>query len=143
MLVQLPPSVKQEHQDALEGILECLRDDAPGWKIAVELRHVSWYETPVYRMLESYGATMVEHDLPASKTPPVRFAADFAYLRFHGPDGKYGESYSDGFLADQAARIVRRLDQGKHVYVYFNNTMGDALRNLETLNRMVAALLRT
>lgn len=137
LLVQLPPSVKRDLQEELEGLLECLRDDAPGWRIAVEFRHTSWYDRAVYRVLQSHGATMVEQDLPASATPPVQVAEDFAYLRFHGPDGGYRGSYDASFLTGCAARIAESLQGGRDMYVYFNNTMGDAFANLQTLNRMV------
>lgn len=137
-LVQLPPSVKRERQEELEGLLECLSDDAPGWKIAVEFRHISWYDRAVYRVLQSHGATVVEHDLPASATPPVQVVANFSYLRFHGPEGRYRGSYNEAALVSHAARIVNGIKDGRDMYVYFNNTMGDALGNLQTLNRMVA-----
>lgn len=137
LLVQLPPSVKRERQEELEGLIECLSGAARGWKIAVEFRHISWYDRAVYRVLQSYGATMVEQDLPASATPPVQVAEDFAYLRFHGPDGRYRGSYDDTFLADYAARIAEGIKEGRDIYVYFNNTMGDAIRNLQILNKMV------
>jgi uncharacterized protein YecE (DUF72 family) len=45
--------VKREQQGELEGLLECLSDDARGWKIAVEFRHVSWYDRAVYRVLQN------------------------------------------------------------------------------------------
>jgi uncharacterized protein YecE (DUF72 family) len=137
LLVQLPPSVKVERQEELQGLLESLSDDAPGWKIAVEFRHVSWYNSAVYHMLQSYGAGMVEQDLPASATPKLTVAEDFAYLRFHGPGGKYRGSYDADFLAGHAKRIIAWLKEGRNVYVYFNNTMGDAIGNLQTLNAMV------
>ena len=141
LLVQLPPSLKRERQEELEGLLECLKDDTPDWKIAVEFRHVSWYERAVYRVLQSYDATMVEQDLPASATPAVRVAEDFTYLRLHGPNGGYRGSYDDTILAGYAVRIADEIKAGLCVYVYFNNTMGDAVGNLQTLNRMVAELL--
>jgi uncharacterized protein YecE (DUF72 family) len=137
LLVQLAPSVTRELQEELEGILECLREDASGWKIAVEFRHTSWYSRSVYQVLQSYGATMVEQDLPASATPTVQVAEDFAYLRFHGPEGGYRGSYDDTTLAMYSARIVNWIKNGLDVYAYFNNTMGDAIGNLQTLNSMV------
>jgi uncharacterized protein YecE (DUF72 family) len=141
LLVQLPPSVKRERQEELEGLLECLHDNAPGWKIAVEFRHVSWYEGAVYRVLQSYGATMVVQDLPASATPLVQVAEDFTYLRFHGPEGGYRGSYEDSFLAGCADRVVAGIKAGREMYVYFNNTLGNALENLQTLNRKVGERL--
>jgi uncharacterized protein YecE (DUF72 family) len=141
LLLQLPPSVKREQQEELEGILECLGSDAKGWHIAVEFRHQSWYNSTVYRMLQNFGAGMVEQDMPKSATPKVTVAEDFHYLRFHGPEGTYRGSYDDPFLLGRAKRIAAWVKDGREVYVYFNNTMGDALGNLGTLNAMVEQLL--
>lgn len=137
LLVQLPPKVSSERQDEVEGLLECLKGDAPDWKIGVEFRHPSWYNKEVYRMLQRCGAGMVEQDLPASPTPPVKVAEDFIYLRFHGPGGRYRGSYDEAFLQSHAKRINKWLKEGMEVYVYFNNTMGDAMGNLQSLNSMI------
>jgi uncharacterized protein YecE (DUF72 family) len=136
LLVQLPPKVSRDSEAELEGLLECLTADAPGWKIAVEFRHVSWYNREVYRMLQRHGAGMVEQDLPASPTPQVDIAP-FVYLRFHGPGGRYRGSYEDAFLEEHASRIKKLLGEGKEVYAYFNNTAGDAVGNLQTLNNLL------
>jgi len=142
LLVQLPPKVSREKEEELAGLLECLNDSAKGWKIAVEFRHPSWYDSAVYRLLQNYGMGMVEHDMPKSPTPKVEVAKSFAYLRFHGPEGTYRGSYEDAHLQEYAKRIAQWTKQGKEVYAYFNNTMGDALANLQTLNRMVNTLLQ-
>ncbi|TCJ12086.1 DUF72 domain-containing protein [Flaviaesturariibacter flavus] len=137
LLVQLPPSLKRDHEEELEGLLETLAGDTAGWHIAVEFRHVSWYHREVYRMLQRHGAGMVEQDMPASATPPANVSERFAYLRFHGPGGRYRGSYDHEVLEAYAARIAGWLGAGKDVYAYFNNTMGDALANLQTLNGLV------
>lgn len=137
LLIQLPPSVTSDKGEELEGILECLRSDATGWRIAVEFRHNSWYNSTVYRMLQNFGAGMVEHDMPKSATPQVTVAEDFRYLRFHGPEGDYRGSYDEAFLLRHAKRIAAWLKEGKEVYAYFNNTAGNAYENLRTLNAMV------
>ncbi|RYF84760.1 MAG: DUF72 domain-containing protein, partial [Chitinophagaceae bacterium] len=136
LLVQLPPSVKSDLREELEGILEYLRGDAKGWRIAVEFRDNSWYNSTVYRMLQNFGAGMVEQDMPKAPTPQVTIAEDFGYLRFHGPDGDYRGSYDEAFLLGQAMRIAAWIKEGREVYVYFNNTAGEAFENLQTLNAM-------
>ncbi|HVF97921.1 MAG TPA: DUF72 domain-containing protein, partial [Flavisolibacter sp.] len=143
LLVQLPPSVKADKQEELEGLLECLSSDAKGWNIAVEFRDPSWYKSAAYRVLQNLGAMMVEQDMPRSATPQTTAAGDFVYLRFHGPDGTYRGSYDDAFLAGHAKRIAAWVKEDREVYVYFNNTMGDALGNLATLNTMVDQRLAT
>jgi uncharacterized protein YecE (DUF72 family) len=142
LLIQLPPGLKAglEGQSAgsmvqLQRLLEkvCLADPKRTWTIAVEFRHPSWYIPAVERMLNRYGAGWVLHDMPASAM--TRLAGDdpFVYLRFHGPAGDYKGGYPDSVLNAWAQRIRGWQDTGKEVYVYFNNTIGDALANLETL----------
>lgn len=141
LLVQLPPKVSREKEEELAGLLECLRDNAEGWKIAVEFRHSSWYNREIYRLLQRYGTGMVEHDLPKSATPKTEVADNFKYLRFHGTEDRYRGSYNDALLDGYAKRIAGWVKEGQEVYAYFNNTMGDALGNLQTLNRLVSAQL--
>jgi uncharacterized protein YecE (DUF72 family) len=141
LLVQLPPKVSREKEEELAALLECLSDNADGWKIAVEFRHPSWYDRQVYRMMQGYGAGMVEQDLPKSATPKIQVAEKFVYLRFHGPEDRYRGSYENPVLDGYAKRIATWLKEEKEVYVYFNNTMGDALANLQTLNKMVSTVL--
>jgi uncharacterized protein YecE (DUF72 family) len=141
LLVQLPPKVSREKEEELTGLLECLKDNATGWKIAVEFRHRSWYDRSIYRMLQGYGAGMVEQDMPKCLTPKVEVAESFIYLRFHGPEGTYRGSYDDAVLKAYAHRIRDWVKSGKEVYAYFNNTMGNALGNLQTLNSQVSTLI--
>jgi uncharacterized protein YecE (DUF72 family) len=141
LLVQLPPKVSRDKEEELAGLLECLSENASGWKIAVEFRHPSWYDSTVYRLLQGYGAGLVEHDMPKSATPKIERLQSFMYMRFHGPEGTYRGSYEDALLDEHAHRIADWVKSGKEVYAYFNNTMGDALHNLQTLNKKVNALL--
>ena len=140
LLVQLPPKVSRDKEEELGGLLECLHDNASGWKIAVEFRHPSWYDRNVYRLLQGYGIGMVEHDMPKALTPKIDIAENFVYLRFHGPEGTYRGSYENAVLDEYAKRIASWTKEGKEVYAYFNNTMGSAIENLQTLNKMVNAL---
>ncbi len=136
VLVQFPPSLGQMHIRQLGALLHCMRECSTnlGWKIAVEFRNNSWYVPDTYDLLQEHNAALVLQDIPKSKTPMVTHTADFIYTRFHGPTGNYRDSYTDPFLAEQALLIREWLGERKTVYCYFNNTMGDAFRNLETLN---------
>jgi uncharacterized protein YecE (DUF72 family) len=139
ILIQFPPSLGIAHKARLELLLKCIEKDnnTQQWKIAVEFRNNSWYEDDIYILLESYKASIVIQDIPKSRTPMIDHPGNFIYVRFHGPTGNYRESYQDSFLAEYATYIKEWLADGKEVYVYFNNTMGDAHKNLETLNRFV------
>ncbi|HVW96261.1 MAG TPA: DUF72 domain-containing protein [Mucilaginibacter sp.] len=141
ILIQLPPSTDVSCKAKLfdlVGLIKGYNSDGR-WKIAVEFRHKSWYSDTVVDMLSKSDAGMVIHDMPASAAPHQLTAESFVYLRFHGPAGDYKGSYSDDFLNEYAEYINEWRDDGKQVFVYFNNTVGDAWNNLITLQRYVAA----
>ncbi|RYD93901.1 MAG: DUF72 domain-containing protein [Sphingobacteriales bacterium] len=139
LLVQFPPGVQVNSIHKLEQLLNIIRINDPlsQWHTAVEFRHKSWHKDNVYELLENYNIGIVSHDLPASATPMIEPITDFVYLRFHGPEGGYRGSYSDDYLYEYAGYINDWLHDGKTVYAYFNNTMGDALQNLITLNSFI------
>lgn len=139
LLVQFPPSVRISELRQLALLMDVLRTADPEnkWNIALEFRHLSLYKDEVYRLLNEYGMGMVVQDKPPAVTPMLETALPFIYLRFHGPDGRYGGSYQDDVLYEYAGYIRSWLQEGKTVFCYFNNTMGNAIANLFTLKEMV------
>jgi uncharacterized protein YecE (DUF72 family) len=139
ILVQFPPSLKNENLQQLDNLLRSIKiiDRENTWKVAVEFRNKGWYNDDVYNVLDTHHASLVIHDIPASATPLIAFLSNVIYIRFHGPTGNYRGTYTDAFLNEYAEYIKTWLDEGKTVYVYFNNTIGDAFHNLRTLKRFV------
>jgi uncharacterized protein YecE (DUF72 family) len=139
LLAQFPPSLQIEKLDQLQRLLETLGEATynSDWKLAIEFRDSSWYEREVYELLEEYNAAMVIQDIPKSATPLNHVRGDFVYLRFHGPEPRYRGDYSDEFLKQYARNINKWINEKKTVYAYFNNTVGAAVKNLQTLNRHV------
>ncbi|MBO9151627.1 DUF72 domain-containing protein [Chitinophaga sp. GCM10012297] len=144
LLLQFPPSLTVERFGEVETLLRILKGIRPahGWKVALEFRHPSWYIGETYELADEYSCSVVLHDIPKSKNTRLNKKARFVYLRFHGPEGDYRGGYTDEFLLQQALLIQQWLRENKDVYVYFNNTIGDAITNLATLNRMVAEVLQ-
>jgi uncharacterized protein YecE (DUF72 family) len=142
LLIQLPPSIGIANRVQLQKLLECIQQAGPNqaWDVAVEFRNRSWYHDDIYRLLDDYNASMVIQDMPKSITPVIDQPANFVYVRFHGPNGGYRGSYTDDFLYEYAQYINDWLQDDKTVYAYFNNTMGDAVNNLATLNGFVNEL---
>ena len=140
LLVQFPGKLTLEYASQLENLMTSIRLVAPecDWKIALEFRHRSWYIREVYELLAEYDMGLVFHDMPASAPTLTDFNSDFVYLRFHGPEKGYKGSYSNEFLNRYAQQIRLWNEEGKPVYAYFNNTLGDAVNNLMTLNRSFA-----
>jgi uncharacterized protein YecE (DUF72 family) len=139
LLVQFPPGLKKENIHHLDNLLHCISMADPDnqWKVAIEFRDKGWYNEEVYGLLETHRSALVIHDIPASATPFANLLSEFIYVRFHGPTGNYSGSYSDAFLIEYSGYIKEWLAEGKKVFVYFNNTKGDAFNNLVTLNRFL------
>lgn len=139
LLIQFPGSIKPVHIRELDQLLGEVRKADPEnqWKVAVEFRQQSWYQSETYQILDHYGMGLVLHDKLKEGGYLIDPAVDFVYVRFHGPDGDYKGSYDDDFLYEYATYIKEWLTEGKEVFTYFNNTMGSAIRNLETLRKYV------
>ena len=139
LLIQFPPSLKMESIAQLDQLLSCIKkiDITKNWMVAVEFRNKSWYHENVFNLLNFYNAAIVIQDIPKSATPFLNHKTDFIYIRFHGPSGNYRDSYSSDFLNEYASYVKEWIEEGKAVYVYFNNTMGDAFQNIKTLNALL------
>ncbi len=139
LLAQFPPSLNIEKLNGLQQLLEALGEATQNtqWRIALEFRNSSWYEREVYELLREFNAGLVIQDIPASATPLHEVIGDFVYLRFHGPQPRYRGDYSDEVLKRYAESIKTWMGEGKTVFAYFNNTMGAAFTNLQTLNGYV------
>jgi uncharacterized protein YecE (DUF72 family) len=138
LLIQLPPSTDYNWFSQLEKLVSIVykMNDEYGWKVAVEFRNKSWYKEEVYEMLTMNQCDVVVQDIPRSATPWLEHQLDFVYIRFHGPKGDYRGGYTESFLEEYAGYIKEWSEEGKTVFVYFNNTAGDAYHNLETLNKL-------
>jgi uncharacterized protein YecE (DUF72 family) len=131
LLIQLPGKAGLDHYNKLENILKSIRqyDAEPRWKLAVEFRNDQWYIKETTELLREYDASMVMHDIPKGKNDTIIKNAAFAYIRFHGIKGDYRGSYPDDLLIKYALKVKQLLSEELPVYIYFNNTIGDAYKN--------------
>jgi uncharacterized protein YecE (DUF72 family) len=138
LLIQFAAKTKMDFS-GFDRLLENIRRLGPqeDWRLAVEFRHTQWYASEIYEILDEFNAGMVLHDMPKCIPPELNKSADFVYLRFHGEKGDYRGSYSFQHLQNKADEIRGWLHKGKDVYAYFNNTIGNAVANLQTLNTLV------
>lgn len=114
VLFQLPPSLALD-LELLSGFLETLSTDH---RNVIEFRDPSWYDDRVFELMRRRRTALCI--VPSGRVPstPVE-TADVAYIRFHGPSGRYDSSYSDAELAEWA-EIIRRV-RAPERFVYFNN----------------------
>lgn len=141
ILVQFPPSLKFVNLKKIGKLFKMIKAvNAEAWKIAVEFRNKVWYTQQTFQLLKDYNISLVMHDLPASATPLSVPLNNIVYLRLHGTERGYRGNYNNEILSAYAKRINAWVKEGKYVYCYFNNTLGDAFDNLKTLNHLVTSV---
>jgi uncharacterized protein YecE (DUF72 family) len=140
ILVQFPGKISLEYFSQVEQILETMQQQDPNneWYKAIEFRNASWYVGETWELLNEFSAAVVLQDHPKAKLFEPATKATFVYLRFHGPEGNYRDSYTSDFLQKRSNDIKRWMSEGKDVYAYFNNTIGSAFENARTLQQLVA-----
>ena len=119
VLLQLPPNLAAD-PTALDRTLGCF---PPTVRVAVELRHPSWFSAEVRDLLAGRGAALCLADSPRRQTPVWR-TADWAYLRLHegraSPAPCYGRAALDGW----ARRLADGWGPHATAYVFCNNDPG-------------------
>lgn len=120
-LFQLPPQMTRD----LPRLADFLGLLPRGHRQVVEFRHPSWYDEAVFACLADHDVALCvsdHHHAPA----PWRRTASFAYVRGHGPGGRYAGAYGDTELARWAERIAAWRAEGAEVFAYFDNDIGCA-----------------
>src|ERR671923_574921 len=81
LLIQLPPSLTaKEGLKKLEALIHMLD---PDFRYAIEVRHKSWFDMDVYKLLSDNNICLAWSQLDTIQTPP-ELTSDFVYLRFIG-----------------------------------------------------------
>lgn len=134
-LFQLPPGW-HVNAERLRRFVEVL---PPRHRYAFEFRHPSWYCDAIFDLLEAHDCAFCIHD-HADAPSPERVTADLIYLRFHGREGTYADSYTADALATWAEKIAAWDASGRDVYAYFNNDAhAHAVENATELKERIAA----
>ncbi len=134
ILFQLPPNWEL-NLERLHLFLKAL----PSYHhYAFEFRNSTWDVQPVYDLLAQHNAAYCVFDL-AGYQSPLKVTADFAYIRLHGPGGKYQGSYSEEALCEWARQIAEWQRGLRTVYCYFDNDdSGYAAWNALRLKELIA-----
>lgn len=139
LLFQFPPGFHAdvETRPRFERFLGGL---PPGTRYAVELRHRSWWERDVKRLFEREGVAWVVHDF-SQRGSPVWTTSPVAYLRLHGPTGRYRGSYPVETLLAWSEQVKAWLREGREVWCYLNNDeRGNGVRNAMALRAFCESL---
>lgn len=102
-----------------------------------EYRNDTWYISEVYELLHQHNCAFCIYELAGHQSPEV-VTADFVYIRLHGPGAKYQGSYSTPVLQTWAYKCKAWQQQGKDVYIYFDNDeAGYAAKNALQLRQLL------
>ncbi len=135
ILFQLPPRWKI-NTERLAAFLETLPRPKKR-RYAFEFRNPTWYHDEVYALLEEHDCAFCIYEL-AGHLSPQKVTASFVYVRLHGPGAKYAGSYSDRQLKSWARKIRAHANEGRDVFVYFDNDeAGYAAFNAERLAQLL------
>ena len=121
-----------------EGLLDAFLPLLPPERRHVlEFRNQTWYRQSIFKLMRRYNVALCVHDMERRESP-ISATADFTYVRFHGPTGRYAGNYPDQHLQEWT-ELIQGLASGlKAVYVYFNNDIeGHAVSNAMTLAKML------
>jgi len=135
VLVQLPPRMKfnEQRADRFFSLIAPRRR-----RHALEPRDSSWFTEEALAFLRRRKVALVIGETPHWPTH-IAVTTDFVYLRFHGPERRYGSDYSDDTLRDWAGRIRGWRAEGHDVYAYFNNDeMAYAPKNAMRLRELAS-----
>lgn len=130
ILFQLPPGWNV-NSERLKNFLKKLPKK---YRYCFEFRNNSWYDEEIYSLLRKYNCAFCIYEL-AGHLSPKEVTADFVYVRLHGPtSAKYAGSYSEQVLKKWATLCLQWQNEGKDVYVYFDNDqLGYAAFNAKDL----------
>ena len=121
VLFQLPPRFEKD-APRLSSFLKQLSSPRP---YVFEFRHPSWYAPEIFALLGDFECALCfsdHHDAPA----PWEVTARHVYVRGHGPAGNYQGQYPPQTLRVWARRLLRLREEGRSIYVYFDNDQKSA-----------------
>jgi len=92
-----------------------------GVRVAVELRHRSWFVEEIRELLSAHGAALVLADRGARWLTPRWRTAGWGYVRFHGGTARPWSCYSPQSLTARARDVAAGWSDDEDLFVYFNN----------------------
>jgi uncharacterized protein YecE (DUF72 family) len=136
VLVQLPPRMKFDRERAARFFSLVARRRR---RHALEPRDASWFTDEALAFLRRRAVALVIGETPHWPTH-LAVTTDLVYLRFHGPERRYGSNYSDDQLRTWAERIRAWRGEGRDVFAYFNNDeQAFAVKNALRLRELASA----
>ena len=126
ILLQLPPTWKDDPRLLDDALAEFRRAGPAGLRIAVEMRHASCWTDEMRQVLTDRGAALAWTDRGESPMGPLWRTTDWGYLRLHEGAAQPWPRYRRDGLRAWTERLSAGWPGRADVYVYFNNDPGGA-----------------
>jgi uncharacterized protein YecE (DUF72 family) len=129
VLLQLPPDFRADPGALDRCLAEFSRVAAATElrvRVAVELRHDSWWTGEVRELLTRHGAALSWADRLGRPLAPLWRTADWGYLRLHEGAGSPWPRYGQQALRSWVRRLAETWPDDGDIFVYFNNDQGGA-----------------
>jgi uncharacterized protein YecE (DUF72 family) len=140
VLIQLPPGLSFD-RIRLHDFLEILHSCYGEHKFAFEVRNRSWITDDFFDLIARNGMAFVIADSGRRFPYHEMVTAGFIYLRFHGHQQLYASDYNESELRSYADKIVNWRNEGREVWVFFNNDFqGYAVKNAERLREIISRI---
>lgn len=141
VLIQLPPGLSFD-KPLINNFFSLIREEYNQYRFAVEIRNKSWINEDFMDLLSEYGLAFVMADSGGRFPYFEAVTSDQVYLRLHGKEQLYASDYSDYDLRYYADKIVIWLNEGREVWVFFNNDFyGYAVKNGARLKEIIQLIL--
>ena len=135
VLLQLPPDLACTPTD----LDRTLRAFGGRVKVAVEIRHDSWWNEEVRALLTERGAVLCFADRDSRLVTPIWRTADSGYVRFHAGRARPLPCYGRRALTSWAERLAALFGMHDDAYAFFNNdTRACAVRDAATFKRLIS-----
>jgi uncharacterized protein YecE (DUF72 family) len=148
LLCQLPPSAHYDKKSL--KWLQIMGKELSDMRLAVELRHRSWWREDLPQWMADHHLDLVSVDVPDL---PALFprgwiqSSSRAYVRLHsrsaeswygGGQKRYDYNYSDGELNELIDAIIAAQERTEEVLFLFNNCYrGQAIDNARRLRKLI------
>ena len=125
ILWQLPERVAFEPEtvDAFLQLLPRVTPSGRPLRHAMEVRSDSFVTPEFFALLDAHGVASVIADTAGTWPVIEHVNGDLVYVRLHGDTELYASGYTDEALDAWASRCAAWLDEGRDVFVYFDNDM--------------------
>jgi len=131
ILLQLPPNMGFRE----EILIAFCRNLDPSFQHALEIRHPSWIDPLVFKILREYNIAFCLSDTAGKYPYHEEITGDFIYVRLHGSRKLYASDYSEDEIQGWALKIQNWKSQA---YIYFDNDFqGFAVKNAQRLQEVL------